>query len=166
MSEEDREAEDVTGLFRKFGGDASGYREFEPVLDPAAPPAAWPLIPGSRAAAAPAQPQPPTSPRAAAPQPTPVPAAAIPSPVQPSSASPTHASRAAPVTAPLAAAVTAAPHALPTALPAAWAASPPVVGARAGEPRELDLLFARLAGQPRPAVDGGHGLMSRWRKPT
>lgn len=154
MSEEDREAEDVTGLFRKFGGDASGYREFEPMVDPTKPTAAWPLIPGSRAAAAPAQPRAPTSPLAAAPQPTPVPAAAIPSPVpaaRPASAPPPIAAR------------------VPTAIPvplAAWATPPPAGSAQAGEPRELDLLFARLAGQPRPAVEGGPGLMSRWRKPT
>jgi hypothetical protein len=47
MTEDDREAEDVAGLFRKFGGDVKGYREFEPAPAAGQPQAAWTLIPGS-----------------------------------------------------------------------------------------------------------------------
>ncbi len=124
MSNDDREAEDVAGLFRKFGGDAKGYKEFEPAPEVGQPQGAWTLIPG--ASAAPAAPVPPAAvPAPAAPAPAPAP---VPTPSAPA--------------------------------PSAVAASP------AGTPRELDLLFARLAGQPQPAPEGGHGLMSRWRKPS
>jgi len=47
MSRDDREAEDVAGLFRKFGGDAKSYKEFEPVPELGQPRPAWTLIPGS-----------------------------------------------------------------------------------------------------------------------
>lgn len=126
MSNDDREAEDVAGLFRKFGGDAKGYKEFEPAPEVGQPQGAWTLIPGSPAA----------------------PAAAIATPVSPTVVPEPATSAPAPVPTPLAPA------------PSAVAAPP------AGTPRELDLLFARLAGQPQPAPEGGHGLMSRWRKPS
>ena len=129
MSRDEREAEDVAGLFRKFGGDAKGYKEFEPAAELGRPAAAWTLIPGSPGApAAPAAAVAPPAPPAVAPEPAAATAAAV--PLSP---------------APASSAVTAAPS---------------------GTPRELDLLFARLAGQPQPAPEGGHGLMSRWRKPT
>lgn len=126
MSQDDREAEDVAGLFRKFGGDAKGYKEFEPALQVGRPPAAWTLIPGSPGAPA----------AAVAP---PAPPAVVPEP----------------------AAAAAAPVPLPPAPTSSAVAAVPT-----GTLRELDLLFARLAGQPQPAPEGGHGLMSRWRQPT
>ncbi|MDM0020204.1 hypothetical protein [Variovorax saccharolyticus] len=138
MSEDDREAEDVAGLFRKFGGDVKGYREFEPAPVAGQPPAAWTLIPG---AGTPTQ----------AAEPAPAPVAATPQPTAP-----------APVPAPAPAPSIPAPrHAEP--------AAPPAVAAPASAfaaPRELDLLFARLAGQPPSTPTGSHGLMSRWRKPS
>lgn len=33
-------------------------------------------------------------------------------------------------------------------------------------PRELDVLFSRLAGIPLPGADTAHPLMARWRRPT
>ncbi|MDM0035418.1 hypothetical protein QTI33_25015 [Variovorax sp. J22P271] len=127
MSNDDREAEDVAGLFRKFGGDAKGYKEFEPAPEVGQPQGAWTLVPGSPGApAAPAAAV--TAPAPRAPDPEPAAAAPAPTPAGPA--------------------------------PSAVAASP------AGAPRELDLLFARLAGQQQAASEGGHGLMSRWRKPT
>ncbi|MDM0071930.1 hypothetical protein [Variovorax sp. J31P207] len=129
MSNDDHEAEDVAGLFRKFGGDAKGYKEFEPAPEVGQPQGAWTLIPGSAGAPA-------------------APAAAIAAPVPPAVVLEPAAPAPAPVPMPPAASLGAA------------AASP------TGMPRELDLLFARLAGQPQPAPEGGHGLMSRWRKPS
>lgn len=117
MTADEPEAEDVKSLFRKFGGDASGYKEFEPLEDNSAAPAGWALMPGKGLAAA----LPPEAPAAAL---APLqPAAAIPAP---SSSTPF---------APMAA------------------------------PRELDLLFARLAGHDTGA-DSGHRLLSRWRRPS
>ncbi|MDN8615823.1 hypothetical protein [Variovorax ginsengisoli] len=130
MSKDDREAEDVAGLFRKFGGDAKGYKEFEPAPEVGQPQGAWTLIPGSPAAQA----------------------AAIAAPALPAAA-------------PEPAAAAAAPAPAPVSTP--WAPAPSAVAASpTGTPRELDLLFARLAGQSQPAPEGGHGLMSRWRKPS
>lgn len=143
MSDQDREAEDVAGLFRKFGGDAKGYKEFEPVPEPGQPQAAWPLIPGSRPGAlAPV----------AAPASAPV-AAVAPAPTAPTAVAPTPA-----IPAPI--------RPIPAPLPTAAAAMPATPASSTGSPRELDLLFARLSGQPQPAPEGGHGLMSRWRKPS
>lgn len=134
MSNDDREAEDVAGLFRKFGGNSKGYREFEPAPEVGRAQAAWTLIPGSTGAAAPqAAPAAPVAAAAA-------PLAAIPEPVA-----------AAPAPRPLP----------PPPAPTAVTASP------SGAPRDLDLLFARLAGRPQPSSsESAHGLMSRWRKPS
>lgn len=33
-------------------------------------------------------------------------------------------------------------------------------------PRELDVLFSRLAGTPLPGTDTAHPLMARWRRPN
>lgn len=66
MSGVEGEADDVAGLFRKFGGDAEGYREFEPATA-AAPTSAAPPSATSRALPA----EGPVG-RAAAPFPTPV----------------------------------------------------------------------------------------------
>ena len=114
MSRDDREAEDVAGLFRKFGGDAKSYKEFESVPELGQPRPAWTLIPGSPGA----------------------PPAAVPAPG-------------------------AADPELPTAAPAPMPPAP-----APGAPRQLDLPVARLAGQPPPGPEGGHGFMSRWRKRT
>jgi len=133
MSHDDRESEDVAGLFRKFGGNAKGYKEFEPAPEAGQGQAAWALIPGSTgAAAAPAAPV--AAPAAPAAVPAPVAAAAAPRPLPPTPA--------------------------PPPAPSTVAASP------SGAPRDLDLLFARLAGRPQPPSEGAHGLMSRWRKPS
>ena len=131
MSEDDREAEDVAGLFRKFGGDAKGYREFEPAPAAGRPPTACTLIPGS------------VTPTQASEQ-APVPVALTSQPAAPAPAirEPRYIE---PATTPP-----------PAAVPASTSAAP----------RELDLLFARLAGQPPATPTGSHGLMSRWRKPS
>lgn len=121
MSADNRQQEDVAGLFRKFGGDATRYKEFAPAESPRAQ-GAWPLVNGTRAAA----------------DTTPAPA-----PVQALAA----------VAAP--AAVVAVPVPTPTAAPAAVAAA---------APRELDALFARLAGATPPTPAAGQGLMSHWRR--
>lgn len=59
MSADDSTPEDIAGLFRKFGGDANGYKEFAPPEDETEAPRVWPLLSGQRivhppAAAAPA----------------------------------------------------------------------------------------------------------------
>lgn len=46
MNPDDRSAEDVAGLFRKFGGDAHAYKEFEPPEAHAQAPSPWPLLSG------------------------------------------------------------------------------------------------------------------------
>lgn len=123
MSANDRQQEDVAGLFRKFGGDATRYKEFAPAESPRAQ-GAWPLVNGTRAAAE-AAPVPVPDPASVAP-PVPVPAT--------------------PVVAVVA----------PVPAPAAETA--------AAAPRELDALFARLAGATQPAPAAAQGLMSHWRR--
>ncbi|MGF6346408.1 BcsR/BcsP family cellulose biosynthesis protein [Variovorax sp. W2I14] len=46
MSRDDRSAEDVAGLFRKFGGDAHNYREFSAPEADAQAAGNWPLLSG------------------------------------------------------------------------------------------------------------------------
>lgn len=85
MSQDDRQQEDVAGLFRKFGGDATRYKEFAPVESPRAA-GNWPLVNGARSAPeaearppAAAQPAPVVTPAptvaVAAPAPAPAPVA-------------------------------------------------------------------------------------------
>jgi len=129
MTEDDGQAEDVAGLFRRFGGDATGYKEFAPAADAERPAGAWPLVPGLPPTAA--------AVRGAAEEP------AVP-PAVPAAAAfaSSHVDRPAPITAPVMA---------PTAAPATMA-------------RELDLLFARLAGQPPGQAALGSGPLSQWRR--
>ena len=129
MSDEQRQEEDVAGLFRRFGGDARSYKEFAPIEGAERAAGSWPLVNGG------------TRP-ADAPEPSPVPA---PTP--------------APAPAPVPASLTTPAAALFTSTPAAAPSHDPA-------PRELDALFARLAGATDPAVGNGPGLLSRWRKPT
>jgi len=81
MSRDDRSAEDVAGLFRKFGGDAHNYKEFGAPEDEAQAVNNWPLLSGgpidrTPAVAAPAPSAAPVFPAAVAPAPPPSPAAA------------------------------------------------------------------------------------------
>jgi hypothetical protein len=119
MSTDNPSAEDVTGLFRKFGGDSQNYKEFAPPEPTGADGrAAWPLLSGAPIERA-AEPPP------AAPAPVPV-QAAPPPPVAPTIfPSP-------------------AMHAM-SAMPAAGSASP----ADLQRPNELQALFARLAAPQR-----------------
>jgi hypothetical protein len=129
MKAGDREAEDVAGLFRKFGGDARVYKEFAPQSEAGLPAAEWARVSGPREGA--------TEPAAAAPV----------TPVRPAS--------------PVTSAAATAPPAVTAHAPAQPAAVEPPAGHAV---RELDVLFARLAGQPPPRPEIGHGLMARWRK--
>ena len=125
MSDDKQQEEDVAGLFRKFGGDASSYKEFAPVESAGHAAGSWPLVNGgTRPADAPATPS-------------------------------AHAS-AAPVLAPL--------HP-PSPAPVGLAVSPAAAPLPNAAPRELDALFARLAGTSEPAAAAGAGLLSRWRRP-
>lgn len=74
MSQDDRQQEDVAGLFRKFGGDATRYKEFAPAESPRATGGAWPLVNGARHAPD-AEARPPARP--AAPVVAPAPAVAV-----------------------------------------------------------------------------------------
>lgn len=78
MSQDDRQQEDVAGLFRKFGGDATRYKEFAPAESPRAA-GSWPLVNGARSAPE-AEARPPA---AAQPAPvvTPAPTVAVAAPV-------------------------------------------------------------------------------------
>ncbi len=164
MSDDERRGEDVAGLFRKFGGDAKAYREFatEPQMHEPAP--SWRLVSGARQGAAVVQPAPVVAapaPVATAPAPT---GAASPQPLfsQPAAAG---GAAAAPLRA-------VAPQPVTASVPVASAA--PAPAARATQPthaaglRELDVLFARLNGEPPPPApeSGGGGLLSRWRRPS
>ena len=71
------------------------------------------------------------------------------------------------------AAVAPAPAPAPTPVPVLEMARPvqaPPVAPEAPEvgtaPRELDVLFSRLAGTPLPGTDTAHPLMARWRRPN
>jgi hypothetical protein len=72
MSADDPTPEDIAGLFRKFGGDAHGYKEFAPPEAEAEAPRAWPLLTGEKIAhpPVPAAPMPAPAP---APAPAPLP---------------------------------------------------------------------------------------------
>jgi hypothetical protein len=113
MKDDERQGEDVAGLFRRFGGDAKGYKEFAPAEIGPHPSGTWPLVGGLRPGPAPG------GTAAVAGQAPPVPPAPAPADAGGSAA-----------------------------------------------PRELDVLFARLAGAERPAAPVGQGLMSRWRRPA
>ena len=171
MKEDEREGEDVAGLFRRFGGDASGYQEFEPAPEAAAAPGTgWALLPGSGPGTAPdpvsVAPSAATAQAMPAPLSTAAPAGSIASiasiaPVAPvvptTSPAPPQAFtvQAAPAISPIAAAFRA-----PPAPPTSDSTHP------GDSPRELDRLFARLAGQPKPGAEASLGLMARWRKPS
>jgi hypothetical protein len=123
MKDDGSQQEDVTGLFRKFGGDAAAYKEFAPQQIPAsANPVATPPV--KRAGAQKVV-------QAAAPASVHEAPAFVPPPAD--------------------------------ALPTAAAVAP----TEAAAPSALDLLFARLDGQPAvPAPVVARGLMAHWRKPT
>lgn len=142
MNRDDTSAEDVSGLFRKFGGDSQAYKEFAPPEPTGADGrAAWPLLSGGRIERAPepAAPAPRVAPQPQPPQPVAAPATAVPPP----------------------------PPAPAFASVPAPSATPPMQAMPPAEPRtrtELEALFARLASPqpPQPAP----GPMSRWRRPT
>ena len=178
MTRNEGEAEDVTGLFRKFGGDAKAYREFEPAAEPeAGRQVAWALVPGGKPAVEGAQPAPavpaaasPASPAFSAPAAT---AAAIAAPLvsapkaAPPAAAPALLRKEATVVAvPFPAMSKPAAVAMPTATPAPGAASIPADSlAPSAAARPLDLLFARLAGTSGQAAPS-QGPLSRWRRPS
>lgn len=116
MSQDDRQQEDVAGLFRKFGGDATRYKEFAPAESPRTQ-GAWPLVNGTRAAAetAPA----PAPVQALAPVAAPAPAAPV-------------ARVAAPVPTPAAEPAAAAPRALDALFARLAGATPPTPAAGQG----------------------------------
>ena len=55
MTQDDRVAEDVAGLFRKFGGDPRRYKEFDAVPEVGPPGAACAPVPEPKAAPTEAQ---------------------------------------------------------------------------------------------------------------
>ena len=146
MKEDEEKGEDIAGLFKKFGGDAKGYREFDHApAEPGGQESSWRLLPGGRPANAPVAPvlapvaQPTPLPPPPAPPPLVSPRVQAPAPVQPP----------APAVAPAPATVHApAPTAAPTAA------------------RPLDVLFARLAADTAAPAEAGHTLLSRWRRPS
>ncbi len=178
---DDPTPEDIAGLFRKFGGDAHGYKEFAPPDNEAEAPRAWPLITGEKISHAPvpvaAPLQAPAAPMRSAPAPAPAQAPYL-APV----AAPLlfDTPIAAPIAAPIAPPV-AAPRARvepvlrPATLPPAPALSPVFSPARAPAPlpplentgaaqTPLAQLFERLVSPQPPAPPPGP--MSRWRRPT
>lgn len=83
MKDAKAQQEDVTGLFRKFGGDAAAYKEFAPAAIPAATPRpVAPAPPPARHLTAPAPAAPVTRPVATSAA-DPRPAAANEAPVEP-----------------------------------------------------------------------------------
>lgn len=155
MKEDEEKGEDIAGLFKKFGGDAKGYREFDHApAEPSGQESPWRLLPGGRSASAPVEPvMAPAPPPAPPPAPVPPPAPAF---------APAFAPVFAPVPAPMAAPVAhpaAAPEAAPASVPAPVAAAPAAA-------RPLDVLFARLAADTAASAGAGHTLLSRWRRPT
>jgi hypothetical protein len=174
MTRNEGEAEDVTGLFRKFGGDAKAYREFEPAPEAeSARQVAWALVPGGRPAVDGAQ----GAPMAAASVVVP-PAVVSPADVSPvGGASRIPAPKATvPAVFPKTAAAVAvsfpaaskpAATAIPAAMPAPATAPIPAesLAPSAAAPRPLDLLFARLAGTAGQAAPS-QGPLSRWRRPS
>lgn len=150
MKDEGSQQEDVAGLFRKFGGDVAGYKEFAPAETPAAAPVSggWALVNGGR----PAAPEPAVAAPAAAP------VAEAPLFAAPSATAPV-----APTVAVAAPPAAVAPQASPSMSHSPAAEHP---SADAEAPRELDALFARLAGHPPSPASPGQGLMARWRRPA
>jgi len=150
MSGNDHSAEDVAGLFRKFGGDSHAYKEFAPP-EPTGEDGrtGWPLLSSGGITRAPepaGRPAPPAMPVAQVPPPA---------PAWPVSQDP--------------AVLDAAPFApaAPLAAPFAPVSPPParLADARGPDgPTELEALFARLAAPRRP--EPAPGPMSRWRRPT
>lgn len=141
MTEDEPTPEDIAGLFRKFGGDAHGYKEFAPPEAEAEAPRVWALLTGEKIVrpveAAPVQP----------PAPAPMPAPSVaPAPV---------------LLAPVAAAPL--PRIEPVFRPPAPVAAP-VPAPHAAATTPLAQLFARLAA-PQPSA-APPGPMSRWRRPT
>lgn len=171
MSESDQQPEDVASLFKKFGGDAHGYREFADVDAPRPGAPAWALVPTPTSAGATPMPAGSTQTAPAGPA-GPSGVGSIFSSIGPSEAAlPT----APPARAELPSTAISRPSPV-TAVSALWPARidpQPSQPPRAGDPapsisagsRKLEVLFARWAGTtPAPAASaGGHGLLSRWR---
>ncbi|MDP9900450.1 hypothetical protein [Variovorax ginsengisoli] len=147
MKEDDEQGEDIAGLFKKFGGDAKGYREFDHT--PADQESPWRLLPGGHSAETPviAPAPPPLAPPPAAPPALVVPRAAAPAPVPASVFATAMPPMAAPVAVPEPASVPATPVTAPATRP-------------------LDVLFARLAAETAAPAEAGHTLLSRWRRPS
>ncbi len=173
MTKDDGEAEDVTGLFRKFGGDAKAYREFEPAPEPeAARQVAWALVPGGKPAVEGTEPA-SVAPAPAVSAPVVAPAPAVPAPkaVMPAPAPAVFARNVAAVAVPFPASSKPAAVAVPA--PVAASVTAPVAATFAADshapsaaaPRPLDLLFARLAGTTGQAAPS-QGPLSRWRRPS
>lgn len=172
MSADDPTPEDIAGLFRKFGGDAHGYKEFAPPEAEAEAPRKWPLLTGEKIAHPPETAAPLSAP-ARVPAPAPAPAAA---PVPFAMQAPAPQARVEPVlrapapVPPLAAAPAPAPFAQPMAqlmMQPARPTAPPgsdPVNPDGVAPTPLEQLFERLAGPQAPAPAAGP--MSRWRRPT
>ncbi|CAN5260399.1 hypothetical protein BH10PSE18_BH10PSE18_05010 [soil metagenome] len=169
MSDDERRGEDVAGLFRKFGGDAKGYREFatEPQMNEPTP--SWRLVSGARQGAAAPQPAPAAAPSA--------PAAPALAPVVAATAAVAAASVKSLFARPAAGVAVAAPFRAvapqPATVPPTLALNPsPTPETTTAQPayamRELDVLFSRLNGEPPPQAPepGGAGLLSRWRRPS
>lgn len=156
MNTEDSAPEDIAGLFRKFGGDSHGYREFAPPEAETETPRVWPLLSGQRIAHPPAAAAPVSSPVAPV---APVPAAAPVAPVAPF-APPVHAQ-------PRPAAAAPQPRVEPvlrTPPPAAASFAAPAADGTDAQPTPLEQLFERLAGPQPPSA--APGPLSRWRRPT
>lgn len=162
--------EDIAGLFRKFGGDAHGYREFAPPEAEGEAPRAWALLSGEKISHPPVQAALP-----AAPVPAPAPAPVAPAPVAPPAWAPAPLLAPVAAPAPLFAAPPAriepvlaplhAPQPL-SAPPARTAAAPSAALAAApgAANTPLQQLFERLVSPQPPAAPPGP--MSRWRRPT
>lgn len=152
MTQDDDTPEDIAGLFRKFGGDAHGYKEFAPPEAEGEAPKAWPLLSGEKIVRAPvAAPTPVARPA----QPV---AAVPPAKVEPVLRPPAPLASALPPPAP-------APVFAPAPAPAfVQPAPPPAADTSHHTPTPLEQLFARLAAPQPPAA--APGPMSRWRRPT
>lgn len=147
MNTEDSAPEDIAGLFRKFGGDSHGYREFAPPEAETETPRVWPLLSGQRIAHPPAAAAPVSSSVA------PVPPAA---PFAP----PVHAQPRPAVAAPQAR----VEPVLRTPPPVAASFAAPAADGTDVQPTPLEQLFERLAGPQPPSA--APGPLSRWRRPT
>jgi hypothetical protein len=152
MSQDEPTPEDIAGLFRKFGGDAHGYKEFAPPETEAEAPKVWPLLTGEKIV------RPVEAARVQPPAPAAVPVAPAPVAAVPP------APRIEPVLRPPAPVAAPVPAPQPPALAPLFAqpAAAPVAAGSAATP--LAQLFARLAAPQPPAAPPGP--MSRWRRPT